>query len=98
MKRMVLLAVFLSGSSGADSLFAQESAENELNLVRGLRAKGWYDLARDKVEELRKRNDPLLSASLPIEIRNSGGGYHVLRRNRSAKETKAASTTLPAPN
>jgi hypothetical protein len=68
MKRMVLLAVFLSGSSGADSLFAQESAENELNLVRGLRAKGWYDLARDKVEELRKRNDPLLSASLPIEL------------------------------
>src|SRR5713226_5587407 len=68
MKRMLSLFVWPVGWGKSCSLIAQESAENELNLVRYLRAKGWYDVARARIEELLKRNDATLAAALPIEL------------------------------
>ena len=35
--------------------------------MRQLRAKGWNDLVKVKIEALLKRNDPLLNAALPLE-------------------------------
>jgi hypothetical protein len=68
MKRMLSLLVLLVACGNAGPLLAQESTENELNLVRYLRAKGWYDVARARIEELLKRNDATLAAALPIEL------------------------------
>jgi hypothetical protein len=49
-------------------LRAQEPPENELELVRQLRIKGWTDLAKSRIEELLKGNNPVLSATLPLEL------------------------------
>ncbi|MBI2808828.1 MAG: hypothetical protein HYX68_27920 [Planctomycetes bacterium] len=68
MKRtLVTLALLLLWSS-AGSLRAQETPENELELVRNLRLKGWNDFARAKIDELLKRNHPTLNAALPLEL------------------------------
>ncbi len=66
MKRYVFLFAGLLALAGHAR--AQESAENELQLVRQLRVKGWNDLARTRIEELLKRNDPALAAALPLEL------------------------------
>ena len=42
--------------------------EAELELVKQLRARGWNDLAKAKIEALLKRNDPTLNAVLPLEL------------------------------
>jgi hypothetical protein len=70
MKRMLSLLTLLSLWASAPALCAQEPAENELELVRQLRAKGkgWNDLVKIKIEELRKRKDPILDAALPLEL------------------------------
>ncbi len=67
MKRILSLLVLLLACGNASSLRAQEAVENELDLVRKLRAKGWNDLARSRIDELLKRNDPALNALLPYE-------------------------------
>src|SRR5438093_1547486 len=68
MKRIFLLSVLVSIGIGASSLRAQETVENELELVRKLRDKGWADLAKAKIEELLKRGEPALNAALPLEL------------------------------
>lgn len=68
MKRILFLLAGLLALAAASPLHAQESVENELELVRQLRTKGWNDLARTKIEELLKRNDPALAAALPLEL------------------------------
>jgi hypothetical protein len=67
MKRMLFLLALLFVWGHANPLFCQETAENELELVRQLRAKGWHDFARTKIDEMLKRGDPLLNAALPLE-------------------------------
>ncbi|MSQ93037.1 MAG: hypothetical protein EXR98_00605 [Gemmataceae bacterium] len=67
MKRMLLIAGLLT-LGAASPLWAQETAENELELVRQLRLKGWNDFARAKIEQLLNRGDPVLAAALPLEM------------------------------
>lgn len=65
MKRILsLVAVFAL----AGPLFAQESVETDLELIAKLRERGWNELAKAKIEELLKRNDPALNATLPLEL------------------------------
>src|SRR5271155_2343895 len=68
MKRILLLSCLALIGIGASTLRAQETVENELELVRKLRDKGWADLAKAKIEELLKRGDPALNAALPLEL------------------------------
>jgi hypothetical protein len=70
MKRTLSQVVMLFIWACPSTLFAQEPIENELELVRQLRAKGkgWNDLVRTKIDELLKRNDPILNAALPLEL------------------------------
>src|SRR5260221_300708 len=65
MKRFLAIVILISATG---TLRAQESAESELEYVRQLRAKGWTDLAKIKIDALQKRNDPLLNAALPLEL------------------------------
>ena len=68
MKRILSLLVIMLACGSAQPIAAQESVENELDLVRQLRNKGWNDLARARIDELLKRNDPALAAALPLEM------------------------------
>jgi hypothetical protein len=68
MKRILFLSALIFIGVGAGSVRAQESVENELELVRKLRDKGWADLAKAKIEELVQRGDPALNAALPLEL------------------------------
>src|SRR5262249_36592392 len=68
MKRILLVVALLSAWTGANPLHGQEPYQNELELVQRLRAKGWNDLARKRIEELLKRNDKDLNALLPYEL------------------------------
>src|ERR1051325_11024840 len=65
MKQFAALALLLLTSSTA---LAQESAEIEIELVRQLRLRGWHDLARERINLLSKRPDPVLAMSLPVEM------------------------------
>jgi hypothetical protein len=69
MKRVcVVAAVLLAGAWGAvaSSALAQESPETELDFVRKLSAKGYYDLTKDYIDELKKRM-PQLGGQLDLE-------------------------------
>lgn len=68
MKRIFALLLTTLIWSQAVPVSAQETTENELELVRQLRQKGWNDLAKTKIEELLKRGDPILNATLPLEL------------------------------
>lgn len=67
MKRILSLLVLLLAWDIANPINAQETVENELEFVRRLRAKGWNDFARTRINDLLKRNDPALNALLPYE-------------------------------
>jgi len=68
MKHLVpMLLLTLLGAS-ATPVRAQESVEDELELIRQLRNKGWNDFAKTRIEDLLKRNDPTLNAALPLEL------------------------------
>ncbi len=67
MKRSLLFAAVLVAIQ-AYPAWAQETVENELEMVRKLRDKGWNDLAKLKIEDLQKRGDPSLNAALPLEL------------------------------
>ena len=68
MKRILSLLALLIVLGNAAPLIAQESVETELELIRKLRDRGWNDLAKTKIEELLKRGDPVLNATLPLEL------------------------------
>jgi hypothetical protein len=68
MKRILPLLALLVLCGNAAPLFAQESIETELELIRKLRDRGWNDLAKTKIEELLKLGDPGLNATLPLEL------------------------------
>ncbi len=68
MKRTLALLAMLILFGNAAPVFAQETTEAELELVKKLRERGWNDLAKSKIEELLKRNDPALNATLPLEL------------------------------
>ncbi|PWT73845.1 MAG: hypothetical protein C5B46_04935, partial [Proteobacteria bacterium] len=68
MKRLLAVVAIIAVLSAANPLNAQETVDNELELVRKLRDKGWNDIAKTKIEELLKRNDPKLNAALPLEL------------------------------
>lgn len=65
MQRFFLAILLLVPAAFAS---AQETNDNELELVRQLRIKGWNDLARTRIDMLLKRGDPALAAALPIEL------------------------------
>jgi hypothetical protein len=90
MKRVLplLLLGLLSGS--ANVLFAQESADSELELVRQLRLKGWNDLAKIKIDSLAKSTDPALQAALPLELARSN---IALARQKDAEQRATLFTT-----
>ena len=68
MKRIFsLLALLLTGII-ASPVAAQETVENELEMVRQLRARNWNEVAKTRIEELLLRGDPVLDAALPIEL------------------------------
>ena len=64
---VVLLAVTLLAIH-APAVRAQETIENELELIQQLRGKGWHDLAKQKIEELMKRGDANLNTTLSLEL------------------------------
>ena len=68
MKRQLVFASIFLLACNANKVLAQESPELELELVRKLRAKGWHDLAKTKIDELLKQNIPLYTAALPLEL------------------------------
>lgn len=70
MKRILSLLMLLLAWGNASPLFAQESTEIEIELVRQLRLRGWHKLARDRIGELLDRKDPMLNAALPLELAN----------------------------
>src|SRR5205814_6456268 len=67
MKRILSLLLLGLLWNSTQILSAQEPIENELELIRQLRVKGWNDLAKTKIDELLQRNDPVLNATLPLE-------------------------------
>jgi hypothetical protein len=68
MKHLLFLSCLVWIGASATPIDAQESTENELELIRQLRNKGWNDFAKLKIEDLLKRNDPALNAALPLEL------------------------------
>lgn len=68
MKRLLSLLALLVLCDNTGPLFAQEPVEIELEVIKKLRERGWNDLAKAKIEELLKRGDPALNATLPLEL------------------------------
>lgn len=68
MKRILLLAFISLVALNANLVQAQETPELELELVRNLRTKGWHELAKAKIDDLLKQNNPLYAAALPLEL------------------------------
>src|SRR5437016_13785420 len=67
MKRILCPLVLLLAAGPLCAQESEESAEDELALVRHLRARGWNDMARKRIEVLLNRGDATLAAALPIE-------------------------------
>jgi hypothetical protein len=70
MKRFLPVFMLALAWNIANPLHAQETPENELELVRRLTAKGWTELARIRIETLLARKDPVLNLALPLELAN----------------------------
>lgn len=67
MRRSLVCLLALGCLAAGAKVRAQEPVEKELEFVRKLRAKGYIDLARARLELLQKRNDPALAGVLPLE-------------------------------
>jgi hypothetical protein len=67
MRRAFVCLLALGCLAAAATARAQEPADQELDFVRKLRAKGYHDFARQRLEMLAKRNDPKLVSIVPLE-------------------------------
>lgn len=67
MKRFVFLLPLLLLFQGVPSSEAQETPKTHLEFLRGLRDKGYFDLAEAQLEKLKALADPEMKALLPLE-------------------------------
>jgi hypothetical protein len=69
MKRCVVLLLGVVLGSGGPGAVGQEPAyQEELQFVRGLRARHYYDLALDYLKKLARNPSPELARELPLEL------------------------------
>lgn len=89
MKKLTLaLLAVLFVAIGPESLCAQ--ADPELDLIRGLRKRGWSDLALQRLQLLQARTQPPLSAELkqilPLEIAKTQAALAHLMEDASERD------------